>query len=241
MLSPIAIDPLVTLRHTGEEFPASLREQVLTLGATAIPSLVALVEDEEADSADAPGEGWPPIHAVELLIQLGATDAIEPLLRVLKSTTIDHVIHSKIVVGLPKLGQAVLETSLVRAAVARNTRSAAVVRRFNRGEVPLVHFGCLGASHTPACPRCNRAFWRMSDGPENFSSRAVPANLKYGIRPRRSTPLQCDPCNCAALRDDARVCGAPQRYRICKRRSRSAAGLSCASGGCTRRNWDQRR
>ena len=118
MASPATVptDPLDHLRTTGEKLPAELRDQLLVLGASAVPALVELVLDEELGLEDAAGQGWPPIHAVGLLVDLKATEAIEPLLDVVLETTSDHVIHDRILFRLPELGASVLEPALARLA-----------------------------------------------------------------------------------------------------------------------------
>jgi len=106
--------PIAQLRTTGETLPAELRDQILALGAAAVPSLVEILLDEELADEHAPAEGWPPIHAVGLLADLKATEAIAPLLDVLVETDSDHVIHDRIQLRLPELGAPVLEPAIAR-------------------------------------------------------------------------------------------------------------------------------
>lgn len=105
-------EPIARLRQTGEELPLSLRDEVLALGSGVVAELIELARDEEAGADDAPGEGWPPIHAVDLLIDLKAEAAIEPLLRVLSTATYDALIYNRISLRLPELGAAVVEPAL---------------------------------------------------------------------------------------------------------------------------------
>jgi xanthine dehydrogenase molybdopterin-binding subunit B len=65
---------------------ASERATPRCWGEAAVPALVELLEDEDAQRNDALREGWPPIHAVELLADLKVDTAIEPILRVLANT-----------------------------------------------------------------------------------------------------------------------------------------------------------
>jgi hypothetical protein len=51
---------------------------------------------------------------VDLLADLKAVDAIEPLLDMLAATDFDEIIHSRIEVRLPNIGPAVLEPALAR-------------------------------------------------------------------------------------------------------------------------------
>ena len=82
------------------------------MGASVVAKLIELLQDEEASFEDSPGNGWPPIHAVDLLVDLKAEEAIEPLLEVLEASSIDDIIYSRIAIRLPKLGAPVLEPAL---------------------------------------------------------------------------------------------------------------------------------
>lgn len=110
----MADDPIVMLRRTGERLPSELRERILARGQEAIPPLVEILQDEELGAEDGPAGGWPPIHAVELLVDLGALEAIEPMLDILAETDWDTIIHDRIVLRLPDLRGAVLEPALAR-------------------------------------------------------------------------------------------------------------------------------
>lgn len=83
-----------------------------------IPPLIALMEDEELSFDTAPGEGWGPIQAVDLLADLGATEAVEPMLRLLAETEWDTIIHDTLLLALPRLGPAALEPTLAAHAAA---------------------------------------------------------------------------------------------------------------------------
>ncbi len=112
--STINIDALSKFASAGERLDPRLREEVLALGAVAVPQLTRLVEDEELWADDGPGGGWPPIHAVELLAELKASQAIPAMLDALCETGWDDIIHDRLVQHLPKLGPAVLEPALGR-------------------------------------------------------------------------------------------------------------------------------
>jgi hypothetical protein len=105
-------EPIVRLREALEDLPDSLRSELLALGSSTIPDLIELLEDEEAACEGSPGDGWGPIHAVGLLVDLKAEEAIEPLLRTLAEAGIDDIIYSRITIRLPELGAPVLEPSL---------------------------------------------------------------------------------------------------------------------------------
>jgi len=59
--------------------------------------------------SESPAEGWPPTHAVELLADLRAPEASEPMLDLLVDTTLDEVINSRLLIRLPEFGAAALE------------------------------------------------------------------------------------------------------------------------------------
>jgi hypothetical protein len=52
------------------------------------------------------------VHAADLLIDLKAVEAIEPMLGVLAETDLEDVLYNRVVVRLPELGSAVLEPAL---------------------------------------------------------------------------------------------------------------------------------
>lgn len=100
------------LIEAGQVLPTHLRGRILALGPEAIPPLLSLMEDEALSLETAPGEGWAPIHAVEMLAELRAEEAIPPMLRVLARTEWSAILHGEILKALPMLGPAALEPSL---------------------------------------------------------------------------------------------------------------------------------
>jgi len=109
------------LRQTGETLADELRTRILSMGAAAVPPLIALLEDDDAAAEDAPGEGWPPIHAVDLLADLRAEQAIGSMLRALHGGDMDDILSSRIAVRLPVFGAAALEPVLAELSGNRNT------------------------------------------------------------------------------------------------------------------------
>jgi hypothetical protein len=105
--------PIDQLRTCPEEkLPLEIREAVLALGSSAVAPLIEILLEEDLASDDSPDEGWASIHAAELLVDLKAGEAIEPMLRVLVETNYDVVIHDLLLRRLPELGAAVLEPAL---------------------------------------------------------------------------------------------------------------------------------
>jgi hypothetical protein len=112
-------DPLQELRQTGEALPAELRERILNLGEAAVQPLIAVLENEDLALEDSPTGGWPPIHAVDLLVDLGSAAAVKPLLHILQATDWNEILHDRILLRLHELGPAVLEPALRDAQAAR--------------------------------------------------------------------------------------------------------------------------
>jgi hypothetical protein len=112
MPNELHCDALAALRSTGEKLPEDLKATILALGRTAVPSLVALLEDEDLADEDAPGDGWPPVHAVRLLGELKAEEAIQPFLRLLGEKDEDTWLFNDAEINLPKIGPAIVEPVL---------------------------------------------------------------------------------------------------------------------------------
>jgi HEAT repeat protein len=81
-----------------------------------IPPLLAILEDEALAADDAPGEGWAPIHALDLLDELKAPEAIQPMLQVLMREEWGTYLHDGALQALPRLGSGVLEPALAAYA-----------------------------------------------------------------------------------------------------------------------------
>ena len=73
-------DPISHLSRHADELPQRLAEEILALGASAVPPLVALVDDPSATVAGSPAE-QSAIHAVHLLSHLDHPDVDPALLR----------------------------------------------------------------------------------------------------------------------------------------------------------------
>jgi hypothetical protein len=106
------LDVMEALLSAGEELDPTVRAEILQQGARAVPRLVAIVEDDSLAEVDAPGGGWAPIHAVDLLAELKAEEAIRPMLRLLRATSFDDIIHDRLILALAKMGPPALEPVL---------------------------------------------------------------------------------------------------------------------------------
>ena len=108
----MSLEPLKRFAVAEQKLEPALREEVLALGPAAIPELLRILNDDRLHVEDGPGAGWPPIHAVDLLADLKATESIEPMLRLLCETDWDDIIHDRIVQRLAELGPGVVEPAL---------------------------------------------------------------------------------------------------------------------------------
>lgn len=118
---PAARDTARELLAAGMQLAPALRERILQFGERAIPALIEIVEDPGLALEDAPGEGWAPIHAVDLLGELEAAEAVEPLLATIAETEWDSIFRDRAVEILSSLGEPVLEPAL-RAYAASSDR-----------------------------------------------------------------------------------------------------------------------
>jgi hypothetical protein len=103
------VDVFVQRLHTQErQLDPELHREIVALGPTVVP---ALVEVLEADIRE-PQRSWASTHAVELLGELNATDAIEAMLRLLAATEPLAAVHDTLIRTLGTLGAAVAEPAL---------------------------------------------------------------------------------------------------------------------------------
>lgn len=107
-----ARDVVRRLIGAGEHLTHELRRALQALGTLAVPALVELLDDDAL--ATAPGGGWAPVHAAHFLGDLGATEAIQPMLRLLAETDWMDALHDALLQALPRLGPPVVEPALKR-------------------------------------------------------------------------------------------------------------------------------
>lgn len=92
------------LLRGGKELPHADRATILARGESAIPELLEIVEDEETWFSTAQGGGWAPAHAIEILGELHAEQAIAPMLDVLARTEWQDLLHDYAILGLQAIG-----------------------------------------------------------------------------------------------------------------------------------------
>jgi len=106
------------LEHTAK-LPPELRADILARGAGAVAPLVELLEDASLALETAPGAGYAPVHAVELLARLKAAEASVPLVRALLRCEPGELLFDALLYGLEELGAAVVPAALEALADAR--------------------------------------------------------------------------------------------------------------------------
>lgn len=78
----------------------------------AVTALIELASDEELQLEDAPGKGYAPIRAVELLGELQAVEAVRPLIDIIADVEPDAIIRDTAIFALQKIGPPALDAVL---------------------------------------------------------------------------------------------------------------------------------
>lgn len=182
----MADDLMKVLRAAGEHLDPVLRQQILASGDAAVGGLISILEDEELALAESAAQGWPPIHAVDLLAELAAVAAIAPMLHALRTGDIDDILSSRVAVRLPKLGEAILEPLLAEDSATEDPERLLVPSEM--------------LSHIPV--RDERVWLALS----SVRARLDPALKVSGTRSR---PIKSWRWSCAKL-ESLRFSGAPR-------------------------------
>lgn len=109
-------DPHLLVRlllDEGEKLSPLLQEKILSKGSDVITPLINLLNNEAVQMENAPGQGWAPIHAVALLGELKAKEAIQPMLSwLLETNSEDDILHGQLITSLGALGEAAYQPAL---------------------------------------------------------------------------------------------------------------------------------
>jgi hypothetical protein len=113
-------DVVAQLVSVGERLPGPVAEAILRRGREVVPLLIEVLEDHALAQGDAPGGGYAPIHAARVLRDLEASEAIEPMLRVLARCDAMDILYSTLTEVLESFGPPVLEPALAVHAAAKS-------------------------------------------------------------------------------------------------------------------------
>jgi HEAT repeat protein len=94
------------------QLPAQARDEILALNAAAVPALLRVLNEDP--------DGWAPVHAVRLLGELKAAEAVEPMLRALAETESLDLLHDAVLRSLPEFGNHVVEPALRAHAASQD-------------------------------------------------------------------------------------------------------------------------
>ena len=132
----MAADPIAKLRSAGMSLPPKVRAEVLALAPGIIPRLVDVLEDVDGDCA--------PVHAADLLVDLKAEAAIEPMLRALADLDFEYA--KPIIDAMDgslgsmqmalNMGMLFWNISILRDETARQEALAEMARQVDESERP---------------------------------------------------------------------------------------------------------
>ena len=100
------------LIQAGEKLSDDLRDRIIAQGKAIVPALLDVLNNEPLQLEDAPGEGWAPIHAVELLREMKATEAIQPMVLWMQKIESLCYLHDRLLQALISFGEAALQPVL---------------------------------------------------------------------------------------------------------------------------------
>lgn len=109
----------------GKNLAPEVRQAILDEGLAIAPLLVEILVHEELAAESAPGEGYAPIHAAELLGELRADIAIEPMLTELAATDWNDHLHHTLHRALRRFGAALVEPALRAYDASESTETRA--------------------------------------------------------------------------------------------------------------------
>jgi HEAT repeat protein len=112
-VTPPETESRIQRLYEGEQaLTPDLVEQFLAQRETVVPALRRLLHAWTLYDIEGPGEGWVPIHAVRLLGELEAEEAVDDLMEVLAESRQDEIIRQTTLEALEKIGPAALPAAL---------------------------------------------------------------------------------------------------------------------------------
>lgn len=101
------------LQNAGRPLPSSVREALLADRVGLVAELAEALSQGRFHRTSAVSDGWGPVHAVELLVEIGTPEAIDALVNAyLQQIAPEGPLRTQIVKALAGLGPAVLEPAL---------------------------------------------------------------------------------------------------------------------------------
>jgi hypothetical protein len=107
---------LEALASAKQDLSDDARRAILDAGNAAVPGLLRALVSPELRNPDGPAEGWPPVHAVDCLVDLREERALAALLESLVESDGDELVHERLLDRLPDYGDALVEPALAVAA-----------------------------------------------------------------------------------------------------------------------------
>jgi len=112
-VTPPETESLIQRLYEGEQaLTPDLMEQFRAQHETVVPALRRLLYDGALYDTEGPGGGWVPIHAVHLLGELGAEEAVDDLMDVLADSQPEEIIRQTTLEALEQIGPAALPAAL---------------------------------------------------------------------------------------------------------------------------------
>jgi hypothetical protein len=103
---------LHALLAEGEALSEQSRRRIVALKNAATPGLLEIVEDRRLWDDQAPGEGWAPIHAAEILGDIGDPDALDRLFAVFREVDPDAILDDALTDAIRSHGPAAIPAGL---------------------------------------------------------------------------------------------------------------------------------
>ncbi|MFB0538032.1 MAG: SEC-C metal-binding domain-containing protein [Anaerolineae bacterium] len=115
------VEDLIDQLFEGEDaLPPDLQERITALQEAAIPRLIEIAEDRDLWNEDSPGEGWAPIHAMDVLGKLKAANAVPLLIDIVAETEPMDILYDGALFALEEIGTAALPALLATMRYSRD-------------------------------------------------------------------------------------------------------------------------
>ena len=100
------------LIQAGEKLSDDLRHRIIAQGKAIIPALLEVLNNEPLQMEDAPGEGWAPLLAVDLLREMNATEALQSMVLWMQKSDFLSILHDRLLQALISFGEEALQPVL---------------------------------------------------------------------------------------------------------------------------------